>query len=123
MSIKCVSDNKTLNDSFIPLHLRTKCAMHTLQNTYQIWQIDNHPLVRYEIVTQDSSLLECYAVSHGKHFSTCKGPLCLHVLRQSVVWHSVPVIMKLLPKICVLLTSCNSHYEAPSPALCATDIP
>jgi len=37
-------------------------------------------------------------------------------------WHSVPVIMMLLSQICVLLKFCTSHYEAPSTALCATDI-
>ena len=37
-------------------------------------------------------------------------------------WHSVSVIMKLLSQLCVLLTFCTSHYEAPSTALCATDI-
>jgi len=37
-------------------------------------------------------------------------------------WHSVPVIMKLLPKLCVLLTFCTCNYEAPSIVLSATDI-
>jgi len=37
-------------------------------------------------------------------------------------WHSVPVIMKLLPQPSVLLTFCTCHYEAPSTALCATNI-
>ena len=38
------------------------------------------------------------------------------------LWHSVPVIMKLLPQLSVILMFCNFHYEVPSKALCATDI-
>jgi len=37
-------------------------------------------------------------------------------------WHSVPLIMKLLPQLCVLLSYCTCHYEVTSTALCATDI-
>ena len=38
------------------------------------------------------------------------------------IGHSVSVIMKILPQFDVLLTFCISHYEAPSTALCHTDI-
>ena len=37
-------------------------------------------------------------------------------------WLSVPVIMKLLPQLCVLLTFFSCNYVSPSSALCVSDI-
>jgi len=117
----CVSGNTTLNVSFFPVHLWPKCALYTIQNIYAIWQIDKHPFVRYEIVTEESSLLGSYAVSHGKHFPTCDGPYSLHILRYCYVTfctchYEVP------STVLLLLTFCICHYEDPSKALCTTDI-
>ena len=37
-------------------------------------------------------------------------------------WHSVCVIMKLLPQVSLLLIFCTCHYEAPFTAICVSDI-
>ena len=37
-------------------------------------------------------------------------------------WHSVPVIMKVVPQLCVPVTFCTFNYEAPSSSLGDTDI-
>ena len=77
-----------------------------------------------QLFVQQTSCTSFYEVLSTALCATDILYLSLWSYFQSSVWylHSVPLIMKLLPQLCMLLSFCTCHYEANSTALCATDI-